>query len=129
MFNAHVVDCEFPLDVGATLDEGGKVIESSTYPWIDWNIIINEFLVWQWRYRFARDVLPRLTESLCSAKPIKYSEVMKLDRLVRDFDQHPFVAHNAGHNFGISTDGDFRILNPMWIAWEKLAGNFPSPSF
>ena len=30
MFNAHVIDCEFPLDVGATVEEDGKVVESST---------------------------------------------------------------------------------------------------
>ena len=29
MFNAHVIDCEFPLDVGATVEEDGKVVESS----------------------------------------------------------------------------------------------------
>ena len=31
MFNAHVIDCEFPLDVGATVEEDGKVVESSTF--------------------------------------------------------------------------------------------------
>lgn len=29
MFNAHVIDCEFPLDVGATVGEDGEVVESS----------------------------------------------------------------------------------------------------
>ena len=69
-------------------------------------------------------MLPKLTENLCSARPIKYSEVMKLDRLVRDFDQHPHVSQSSKQFIGFATDGDFRVMNPLIVAWEKLTGTF-----
>ena len=47
------------------------------------------FAARNWQYRFARDVLPKLTDKICSARPIKYSEILELDRLIRDFELHP----------------------------------------
>ena len=47
---------------------------------------------------------------------------MKLDRLVRDFDQHPHVSQSSKQFIGFATDGDFRVMNPLLVAWEKLTG-------
>lgn len=43
-------------------------------------------LVWHWRYRFAKEVVHHLADIGCRTGPVKYSEVLELDRKIRDFD-------------------------------------------
>ena len=81
------------------------------------------FLVWQWRYRFTRDCLTPVVESLCSAKRIKYSEVLELDKLVRGFEPHPYSIREAKpmHD-GVCIhpqDGLMSFLLPTVTVWWK----------
>lgn len=120
-----MIDCEFPLDRGATVEEDGTVVESGTSqkPLVLHMVVMTPaILVWQWRYRFARDVLPELVDKLCAAKPPKYSEIMDMDRKVRDFAVHEFVQRSPRVNFSIGTDGDHGYLHPLVTAWWKEMG-------
>ena len=40
---------------------------------------------------FARDILGHVVARLCSAKPLKYSEVLELDKRIRAFDYKEFA--------------------------------------
>ncbi|KAL5513473.1 hypothetical protein ACEPAH_3872 [Sanghuangporus vaninii] len=104
MFPPYAVDCEFPFDRGATVEEDGVVVES----------------VWQWRYRFTTDVVAFLVEKICAARPPKYSDIMEMDKRVRDFELHPFVHQRPKPTaYRFETDGDYRNLHPYITLWWK----------
>lgn len=46
-------------------------------------------LVWAIKNKFAKEVLSKVAVKLCAARSPKYSEVLEIDRLVREFDMHP----------------------------------------
>ncbi|EJD00071.1 uncharacterized protein FOMMEDRAFT_148416 [Fomitiporia mediterranea MF3/22] len=105
-FTNDAIDCEFPLDHGAAIDDNGAVIES----------------VWQWRYRFTRDVLGVLSQKLCSSRPPKYTDIMEMDKLVRDFEIHPYFPSPPQSRRTFATDGEYRNLTPYvtW-GWKEVA--------
>ncbi|KAH8113174.1 hypothetical protein DFH11DRAFT_1511062 [Phellopilus nigrolimitatus] len=82
------VDCELPIDSDATLDEEGKEVPS----------------FWRWKHLFLRDVLSKIAQKLCSAKPLKYSEILELDQSLREFgpihlcDQVASAIGNRGYS-------------------------------
>ncbi|KAI5118223.1 hypothetical protein M0805_000719 [Coniferiporia weirii] len=102
LFSLNVIDCELPIDRGTSVEDDGTVVQS----------------VWRWRYRFARDVLTLVVDKLCSARPAKYSEILELDRKVRDFDTHPYVGRNRPMR-GPGIDADFYRLHPLVTVWYK----------
>ncbi|KAH8110513.1 hypothetical protein DFH11DRAFT_1547404 [Phellopilus nigrolimitatus] len=69
IFNPHVIDCEVPIDSDATLDEDGTETPS----------------FWHLRQRFSREVVTEAVQKLGSARALKYSEILVLDRKVREF--------------------------------------------
>lgn len=75
-------------------------------------------LVQEWRYRFARDVLTHLSEVMISAHPIKYSEILDIDKKIRDFEAHPCVTQLVpkGCNIG---DTNFFSLSPVVTIWYR----------
>ncbi|KAH8110132.1 fungal-specific transcription factor domain-containing protein [Phellopilus nigrolimitatus] len=101
VFTPSVVDCEFPTDDRATIGEDGTVILS----------------VREWAYRFGRDVLPHLTEKLCAARPLRYSEIIELDRRVSDFDVHPHTRPTGTP--GPDVTPEFHSLYPLITVWYK----------
>ncbi|KAF8624946.1 hypothetical protein AX17_006972 [Amanita inopinata Kibby_2008] len=62
------VDCEFPADEEATLNNDGQ--------------IENGF--WRIKHQFARDVFMAIAETTLTAKPASYAAVLNLDRKVRE---------------------------------------------
>ncbi|KAL5496085.1 hypothetical protein ACEPAH_3178 [Sanghuangporus vaninii] len=103
LFPPHAVDCEFPRDPGITLENGSKA-ES----------------VRQWKYRFSRDVLTHVADHFCSAKSQKYSDIMRLDKLVRDFPVHPFVTHMIDSSQPLNVHQlSFHPLFSIW--WKERA--------
>ncbi|EJD00583.1 uncharacterized protein FOMMEDRAFT_91493 [Fomitiporia mediterranea MF3/22] len=68
-FNLHEIDVEFPQDKYATIDEDGNIVPS----------------YWHWKFRFMKEVMAPIAELLCLARPIKYAEVIELDRRCREF--------------------------------------------
>ncbi|TDL26879.1 hypothetical protein BD410DRAFT_835987 [Rickenella mellea] len=68
MFTLRSADCEFPVDDEETIDENGTVQMGCR----------------RWMYRFARDILYDVNKLSCSVGPIKYSEILELDRKVRE---------------------------------------------
>ena len=78
-------------------------------------------IVWQWRYRFSRDVLPHVLEKLCSAHSIKYSEILELDRRVRDFPTHPYLLRPPPKD-KLGMDPEFFQLHPLITAWYREMG-------
>ncbi|KAH8111232.1 hypothetical protein DFH11DRAFT_1616261 [Phellopilus nigrolimitatus] len=103
VFPASVVDCEFPIDDRAIIDEDRTIIQSVRY----------------WRYRFGRDVLPRLTEKLCTARPLRYTEILELDRHVRDFDTVPLTQPSAPDTPKPNFIPEFHSLHPLITVWYK----------
>lgn len=42
------------------------------------------YLVWSWKFRFAKEVLSHITLKLSSATYPKYSDILELDRIIRE---------------------------------------------
>ncbi|KAL5528380.1 hypothetical protein ACEPAF_7516 [Sanghuangporus sanghuang] len=100
-FRPAVVDCELPSDTFATIGEDGEVIESVGY----------------WRYRFLRDIAADICEKVTSARPLRYRDVLELDRKIRDFPLHPFAVSHRPQDLGV--DEEFRKIYPLVTAWNK----------
>lgn len=71
--------------------------------------------VQEWRYRFARDVLSQMADKLTSARPIKYSEILELDRKIQSFEAHPFATQGLPKGYDASKLS-FRMspANSIW---------------
>ncbi|KLO09688.1 hypothetical protein SCHPADRAFT_833692 [Schizopora paradoxa] len=72
-FTPDVIDCEFPEDRDAVDLDNGSVIPS----------------LWAVKNQFAKKVLSNIAVRLCAARPPKYSEILEMDRQVREFDMQP----------------------------------------
>ncbi|TDL16809.1 hypothetical protein BD410DRAFT_794903 [Rickenella mellea] len=69
MFTLRSTDCEFPEDEGQIIDEQGNV----------------QVGCWRWMYQFAKDILYPVNELACSAGPVKYADILEMDRKTREF--------------------------------------------
>ncbi|KAL5485158.1 hypothetical protein ACEPAI_7800 [Sanghuangporus weigelae] len=101
IFRPCVVDCEFPSDTLARIGEDGEVIES----------------VSQWRYRFLRDITADICEKLSSARPLRYRDVLELDRKIREFALHPFAIDHQPQDGDLGVDEGLHKIYPLITAW------------
>ncbi|KAL5523828.1 hypothetical protein ACEPAG_8001 [Sanghuangporus baumii] len=101
IFRPSVVDCEFPSDTFARIGEDGEVIES----------------VSQWRYRFLRDITADISEKLSSARPLRYRDVLELDRKIRDFALHPFAIDLQRQEDSLGVDEGLHKIYPLVAVW------------
>ncbi|TDL15896.1 hypothetical protein BD410DRAFT_795947 [Rickenella mellea] len=62
-------ECKFPTHADARLLEDTDILGGMS----------------AWKYEFARDVLSAITQRTCSAVPLRYSEIIALDRKLRAF--------------------------------------------
>lgn len=79
IFNLEEVDCEFPEDKEATLSNEGTIVSGFQ----------------RWKHRFTKEVLAPIAQQLCLVRAIKYSELLELDRKLRDFETHPSLLKSA----------------------------------
>lgn len=47
---------------------------------------------WRWKQLFAKEIIGPVAEFMALAKPVKYSEVIELDRKIREFNTRPVPA-------------------------------------
>lgn len=50
------------------------------------SLLISKLLVYHWKHDFAKQVTSSVASKLCTVSPMKYSEILELDRKVRE---HP----------------------------------------
>lgn len=62
-------------------------------------------------------------EKLCSARSTKYSEILELDRRVRDFPVHPYAERPPPRD-KLGIDTEFRQLHPLLTVWHKELGKY-----
>ncbi|OCB91794.1 hypothetical protein A7U60_g938 [Sanghuangporus baumii] len=110
MFNLREVDCEFPEDREATLDEQGQ--QTPGY--------------WHWKYGFVKELLAPIAEQLCQTKPSKYSEILDLDRKVREYPTHHTLQNRVG-DFDEDVATDLRRYNSSVL--REIALLFAHRSF
>ncbi|KAL5480278.1 hypothetical protein ACEPAI_1548 [Sanghuangporus weigelae] len=110
MFNLREVDCEFPEDREATLDEQGQQIPGYCH----------------WKYGFVKELLAPIAEQLCQAKPSNYSEILDLDRKVREYPTHHTLQSRVG-DFDEDVATDLRRYNSSVL--REIALLFAHRSF
>ena len=82
-------------------------------------------LVWSWRYRFARDVMYKVAEQMCSIHPLKYRDVLLLDKKIRGFPLHPYVT-NPPKRVDMSPEAFVKSLHPIVTSWYRESCMYPS---
>ncbi|OCB89544.1 hypothetical protein A7U60_g3236 [Sanghuangporus baumii] len=77
-----VVDCELPEDTEATITKDGAKLPS----------------FWRIRYTYSKEIMAGIVDKFTSVRPLKYSEVLKVDQKIRGFDLNMFLpANGPGH--------------------------------
>lgn len=85
--------------------------------------------VQEWRFRFARDVLHHVSEKLCSAHPINYTDILALDHKLREFETYPLLTHPLPKD-KLNMDSEFTHQHPLSAAFHRETGTLmPSPSY
>ena len=128
MFDSDVVDTKFPDDTPRQdLEDDGSAVHSSmrhVHPLM--LTAANKPSVWDWRYHFAKEILLGISKALCSARPKEYSEILELDRRIRDFEVHPYLLRPPPED-KLGCDPDFHRLHPLYAASQKeWGGTFSS---
>lgn len=78
-------------------------------------------LVNNWSYRFARDILAPISRTLCSVHPVKYKDILELDRKIRDFETHPHI-QRPGPKDVKGYEYDLQRFHPIVTLSEKEWG-------
>lgn len=68
--------------------------------------------------------MPLITETFCSVHPLKYKDILDLDRKIRDFDVYPdtYYIKKKCPIIGDELYSTFRILYPFITVLEKEEG-------
>ncbi|KAL5487639.1 hypothetical protein ACEPAI_5747 [Sanghuangporus weigelae] len=69
-----VVDCELPEDTEATITKDGTKLPS----------------FWRIRYTYSKEIMAGIVDKFTSVRPLKYSEILKVDQKIRGFDLNIF---------------------------------------
>ena len=59
------------------------------------SLINHSCLVWAWKHDYVRHVISVIADRMCTVRPTKYSEILELDRKVRDYKISPWTAQNT----------------------------------
>lgn len=80
------VDCEFPIDDEARLDDNGNILVGcmSSVDRMLASMIHPVALVHQWKYEFTKEVFAPVTELTLTAETPQYQVILELDRKVRE---------------------------------------------
>ncbi|KAG6813503.1 hypothetical protein H0H92_010528 [Tricholoma furcatifolium] len=81
------IDCEFPEDDEATLDEDGNTLKGCDYTSLFTSSsfrLIKLLPDYRWKYEFTKEIFSTVTESTLTAEPPHYQTVLDLDRKVRE---------------------------------------------
>ncbi|KAH8113147.1 hypothetical protein DFH11DRAFT_1510936 [Phellopilus nigrolimitatus] len=103
-FNLREVDCEFPEDTDATIAEDGSPIPG----------------FWRWKHRFAKEITAPIAEQLCLTRRIKYTEIIELDRKIRDFETHPDMLRPST-SFDVDDDFNVSLRRYMWGLFKEVS--------
>lgn len=72
----------------------------------------------RWCYRFVRDIMSDICERVCSARPLRYRDVLELDRKIRGFPLHPLALRLQKKGPDLSQHL-FEQLYPLITTWNK----------
>ena len=92
------------------------VSKQSSFPPVPTSSFDIRTLDWRWKFTFAKEVVGPIAEFMALATPVKYSDVLELDRKMREFNSRPAPAEV------ISDDGASSIIRRSLIGiYRELA--------
>ncbi len=91
------IDCQFPLDDEATINEEGAEVSSCTSKTVISSFVFlltdyHDPAVGSWGFRFACECVSKVTAKTLTASVPSYSTVLDLDATVRDYPMPEFPA-------------------------------------
>lgn len=75
--------------------------------------------VTQWRYRYVRDVAAEICETVTSARPLRYCDVLDLDQKIRGFPVHPSAVTKVPEKDDLEPNSEFSNVFHLIINWYK----------
>lgn len=89
MLRADEVNCRFPERPDTNTKQEGKedcellnhTLNRTELRYLN----VSLWKVWQWKYDFVNKIGSIVSREMCAVRPIKYSEILELDRKVRDY--------------------------------------------
>ncbi|KAL5482658.1 hypothetical protein ACEPAI_9252 [Sanghuangporus weigelae] len=99
-----VIDCELPEDMDATFTEDGTKLPS----------------VWEIQYQFSKEVMADVVDKLCSARALKYSEILNVDQKIREFGKDKIFSPTTNISPDGSTQSALRRLLLIMIKESPL---------
>lgn len=66
-----------------------------------------------WKYRFAKEVLGPTSEYMGKVRPVKYSEILELDRKIREFPDYYYPSNTEN-------ESEFNPRVLMWRNWKEI---------
>lgn len=81
-------DCQIPEDIDGPVDANGvKQHGCEATRFLAKQAVETDFnLVWTWAYRFSRDIVYKINDLVSSMEPLKYSDILDIDRQLREFE-------------------------------------------
>ncbi|KAL5501529.1 hypothetical protein ACEPAH_8789 [Sanghuangporus vaninii] len=99
-----VIDCELPEDMDVTFTEDGTKLPS----------------VWEIQYQFSKEVMADVVDKLCSARALKYSEILNVDQKIREFGKDKIFSPTTNISPDGSTQSALRRLLLIMIKESPL---------
>ncbi|TDL25161.1 hypothetical protein BD410DRAFT_765770 [Rickenella mellea] len=108
--NLSFIDTQFPDVCDHIVDLDGSLVADSAH----------------WKFRFAKEVLYEVNKVACSVAPVKYSQILEMNRKIRAFDFPHFLRiPDGGLQWGILGAYSVmqRIIAAIWPQWLLIHVN------
>lgn len=63
--------------------------------------------------------MSEVCEKVTAARPLRYQEVLELDRKIREFPSHPFSKDSSPQEDHLGVDAEFRRVFPLVTIWDR----------
>ncbi|TDL21996.1 hypothetical protein BD410DRAFT_789077 [Rickenella mellea] len=108
IFALRYSDCQFPEDADPVTDDDetddAKIDEG----------------FWRWRYRFAKEIMYPINELTCAVGPVKYSDILELDRKLREMRVPKYMQIPPGGS-DWERDGPYKVMQRLTgVLWRDL---------
>ncbi|TDL21998.1 hypothetical protein BD410DRAFT_770994 [Rickenella mellea] len=106
VFALRYSDCQFPDEAVNDDDETDEAKIDEGY--------------WRWLYRFAKEIMHPINELTCAVGPVKYSDILELDRKLREMRVPKYLQIPPGGS-DWERDGPYKVMQRlMSMLWRDL---------
>ncbi|TDL25159.1 hypothetical protein BD410DRAFT_743893 [Rickenella mellea] len=102
LYNSSFIDTRFPDDCDQIIDLDGSMTMDNTH----------------WKFRFAREVVYEVNKLTCTVRPVRYSQILDINRIIRAFD-FPNFLHIPTEGLQWNSHGAYSIMQRITAAIRR----------